>query len=200
MALNRAISSARADHLVFIDGDCVPHPEFVRAHQEYASQGIACSGRRVEVGEKISARLRVDHSRFKRFSNNFYYLLSIIPLMLDHAKNIECGLYSRTMQSLTRNRKTRLLGCNFSCNKQDLIAINGFNEDYIYPGTGEDTDVDWRLRRIGVELVNIKFSGIQYHLYHVRTYNRSDINQDILKRTKEADQYVCVNGIRKTGQ
>jgi len=199
-ALNRALCSANADHLIFIDGDCVPHPEFVNAHQRYANRGVASSGRRVEVGERISARLRADHDCFKRFSNNFYYLLSIIPLIQDRSKNIECGLYSRFLQSLTKNRKTRLLGCNFSCNKRDLIDINGFNEDYIFPGTGEDTDVDWRLRRIGVELVNIKFSAIQYHLHHARTYNKSADNQKILKRTKQLDQYVCRNGISKVKQ
>ena len=27
-----------------------------------------------------------------------------------------------------------ILGCNFSCFKDKLLAINGFNEDYMQPG------------------------------------------------------------------
>ena len=30
--LNRAVIAARGDYLIFSDGDCIPHPEFVATH------------------------------------------------------------------------------------------------------------------------------------------------------------------------
>mgnify|MGYP001822778376 CR=1 FL=1 len=33
IALNRAIMASNTNHLIFIDGDCVPHHTFVEAHQ-----------------------------------------------------------------------------------------------------------------------------------------------------------------------
>jgi glycosyltransferase involved in cell wall biosynthesis len=195
ISLNRAIMAASSQHLIFIDGDCVPHPAFVEAHQLYSHKGIACTGRRLELGEKISSRLRNNTLNLNRLTNRFFYLLSIYVLMIDNAKNIESGLYSKTLARLTKDREIRLLGCNFSCNKQDLIRINGFNEDYIAPGIGEDSDIDWRLVKAGVRIKNIKFSAIQYHLYHPRMYSVSQENISLFKKTKVSGNYRCANGL-----
>ncbi len=53
IALNRAIKASNTDHLIFIDGDCIPHTHFITAHQSISGPGIACSGRRLELGESI---------------------------------------------------------------------------------------------------------------------------------------------------
>ena len=134
IALNRAIKASKTDHLIFIDGDCVPHTEFIAAHQVFTQPGLACTSRRLELGEKISANLRSGKKDFRSLTSRLMYILNIVSLQLYKAKNIESGVYSKTLFRLTKNRKIRLLGCNFSCNKQDLIKINGFNEDYLAAG------------------------------------------------------------------
>lgn len=197
IALNRAIQASQTEHIIFIDGDCVVHPNFVEAHQSQARSGVTCTGRRLELGEKISRKLREEKINLSRLTNRFLYLCNIIPLMLDHAKNIESGIYSRTLHRLTHDKTIRLLGCNFSCNKQDLIKINGFNEEYLAPGIGEDSDVDWRLIKSGVIIKNVKFSAIQYHLYHPRTYLTSLKNEELFAKTKTSNSYVCAQGLEK---
>src|SRR5262245_59498064 len=42
--LNRAIAETRAGYLIFSDGDCIPHPEFVAGHLELARQKRFISG------------------------------------------------------------------------------------------------------------------------------------------------------------
>lgn len=195
IALNRAIKASRSDHLIFIDGDCIPHPSFIAAHQAYARPGVACSGRRLELGEKFSSQLRSHKISMRRLTNRFLYFLNMLPLMLDKTKNIESGIYSKLLQLITKNNKARLLGCNFSCSKQDMIAINGFNEDYLAAGTGEDSDIDWRLGVYGVEIKKVKFSAIQYHLYHPRSYGISKENIELLKKTKSSSSYICQHGL-----
>jgi len=198
IALNRAILASNTDHLIFIDGDCVPHTAFIEAHQAYAKIGFACSGRRVELGKAISNKVRANQFSITRLSNRFLYYFNIPNLLLDKTKNIESGIYSKLLQHLTRNNKTRLLGCNFSCCKQDLININGFNEEYLAAGTGEDSDIDWRLVKYGVDIKKVKFSAIQYHLYHPRSYGISARNIELLNHTKSSKNYRCIHGLDDT--
>lgn len=197
IALNRAIKASNSDHLIFIDGDCVPHTAFVEAHQSYSGEGVTCTGRRLELGDKISHKLRNRTLSLSRLTNMLSYLLLSFTLYRDKAKNLESGIFSKTLSSLTINRKIRILGCNFSSNKNDLIKINGFNEDYLAPGIGEDSDIDWRLSKAGVTIKNVKFSAIQYHLYHPRAYGLSEENVKIFEATRRSANYACSNGLVK---
>ena len=195
IALNRAIKASNTEHLIFIDGDCVPHPSFVEAHQACTRSGITCTGRRLELGESISDNLRTEKIDLCYLTNRMQYLLHCYSLIKDNAKNIESGIYSKTLQNLTKDREIRVLGCNFSSNKQDLVKINGFNEDYLAPGIGEDSDIDWRLLKSGVTIMNVKFSAIQYHLYHPRMYSTSTENTAIFEKTKQSSNYTCRHGL-----
>lgn len=51
--LNKSICEAKTDYLIFIDGDCVPHKEFVREHIENRSKGVCLAGRRVNLSKKL---------------------------------------------------------------------------------------------------------------------------------------------------
>lgn len=194
-ALNRAIVSSKTEHLIFIDGDCIPHSHFIEAHRKYASAHTVCAGRRVELGKSLSSKIRSGSVKPVMYNSNIKYLASIFLQLYDKCKNFEYGFYFPGLQKLSLNRPINLLGSNFSCFKADLIAINGFNEDYKSPGIGEDSDIDWRLRKNGVSVKNVKFIAIQYHLNHPRAYTVSDKNKDILKSTKENNIYITQHGI-----
>lgn len=194
-ALNRAIIASKTEHIIFIDGDCVPHKDFVRAHQRYLSEGICCTGRRVELGPKITRRLKSGQYSIAKLSNPFLYLLNMPYLYGDGINDYDLGLPLGFLHNFTSHRPIKLVGCNLSCHKKDLVKINGFNEDYKFPGIGEDSDLDWRLKSIGVEIRNIKFSAKQYHLHHERSYGVSEVNQEIYDKTREQDIYYCEHGI-----
>lgn len=196
IALNRAIKSSNTDHLIFIDGDCVLHPAFISAHQACALPGSACSGRRLELGPNFSLKLRSNPAKLTRLTNRFLFFINIPSLFLDKAKNIESGTYSKLLQFITKTHKTRLLGCNFSCRKQDLININGFNEEYLEAGTGEDSDIDFRLVKSGVIIKKVKFSAIQYHLNHPRSYGISERNIELLNITRASNTCTCQHGLK----
>ena len=195
IALNRAINAAAADHLIFIDGDCVLHHEFIAAHQSFSKLGFACTGRRLELGEEYSGKIRNGSIGLGRLTNRLYYIFSAFALVRDKSKNVEFGFYSKFLQRLTSDRKIRLLGCNFSCSKRDLVNINGFNEEYLAPGIGEDRDIDWRLTQSNVIIKNVKFSAIQYHLYHPRSYIASEKNFELFNETRQSGNYTCSRGL-----
>ena len=169
----------------------------MEAHQQFAKPGLACTGRRLELGKNISNKLRDSSADLSRLTNRFLYLLNIIPLLLDKAKNVESGIYSKFLHHKTKDKEIRILGCNFSCSKQDLEKINGFNEDYLAPGIGEDSDIDWRLVKSGVSIKNVKFSAIQYHLFHPRIYSTSAENMVLFEKTKQSNSYICAVGLQQ---
>ncbi len=194
-ALNRAILAAHSDRLIFIDGDCVPHPAFIESHLKVVAPGITATGRRVELGPDFSTRLRKHQLELADFVAPLNYLRAIPALKRDSTKNYEYGLSLPLLQRLFEKRAIRLVGCNLSIHRDDLLKINGFNEDYQSPGIGEDSDIDWRLQMAGVTIRNVKFSAVQFHLYHPRGYTVSDKNMQLLQESQQAGRYICTHGI-----
>ena len=82
--------------------------------------------------------------------------------------------------------------------RHDLYSVNGFNELFIGWGL-EDTELVYRLYKIGIMRKNIKFSAIAYHLFHLEKskLNISD-NDGLLKITFQTDDPWTRNGLIKT--
>jgi GT2 family glycosyltransferase len=97
------------------------------------------------------------------------------------------------LQHLFSKSNSSIVGCNFSLYRDDLLAINGFDEAYHSPGIGEDSDLELRLRNNGVRMKSNKLVAIQYHLYHPRMYAVSDENRRLL--TAASDTIRCRQGI-----
>ena len=71
-----------------------------------------------------------------------------------------------------------LLGCNWGILKKHLVEVNGFDEDYIRAAVGEDTDVEWRLKRSGIGSKSMKNKAIVYHLHHERSYSNEGVEKN----------------------
>ncbi len=196
-ALNSAIKRADADYLIFIDGDCVPHSRFIESHTTESSEKLICTGRRVELGPKMSQKLIDSPSRIRQLSTTLGYITATPFLLFDAVKNPESGFYSRVLHGFVRHRPLSIVGCNFSCYKKALIDINGFNEEYEAPGIGEDSDIEWRLIRAGYAIKNVKFLTPIFHLWHPRSYCLSRHNQEIYLRTQAEDQWLTIRGLTR---
>lgn len=195
-ALNRAIRAARSDLLIFIDGDCVPHTRFIESHVRALDKARISAGRRVELGPAFSKRLIAKPALIGPLSTPLGYVLQLPNMLIDHVKNPESGVYSPWLHQRVHDRPIGLVGCNFSCHRSALEAINGFNEDYEAPGIGEDSDLDWRFERAGFKVQNIKFLAPLFHLHHPRGYGLSQANVDIYERSRAQDQWFCARGLR----
>jgi GT2 family glycosyltransferase len=200
--LNKAIISSSTDYLIFIDGDCVLHTNFIEEHLRLKENNVVLCGRRTEPGEYYSNLLRT-----KKLSNNeFYnsYFKNYFQLKKDNIKHYEDGIYCKSTSLLglfatnKGNRKeAHLVGCNWSCHKNNLLQINGFDEDFQLPTTGEDTDIERRLKHFGVRMKSCRNFAIMLHLYHKKNFN-SDIASKTLKlMNTKIDQFICKNGINK---
>jgi len=196
-ALNRAIVAASGDYLIFIDGDCVLHTRFIENHARLAGTENILAGKRVKLGPLLSSELQ--KAALPDFQNG---LLGRIPqLRKDGAQFVEEAVY--VPFNPISNAIIRMLGissikgCNFSCFKAAMLAINGFDEDYVRPAVGEDIDLVWRFRGMGYRIISIKHFAVQYHLYHVESWSSQEENMVLLRQKQASRQYRCLNGIEK---
>lgn len=194
--LNKAIAAAQTDYLVFIDGDCIPHHEFVRDHWTYRQANSVLCGRRVNFSKQISDKLTIDDFRSGRFERLFLRLLW--DGLMARSSNLEdrIRIESSFIRRLIPRNKARILGCNFSVEKQLLEKINGFNEDYKAPGLGEDSDIAFRLSLIGAQSISLRYLAILYHLYHPSTHV-DETNKRLYDDVVRKNNVVCLNGLVK---
>jgi glycosyltransferase involved in cell wall biosynthesis len=184
---NRAIAVARYEYIIVVDGDMILHKEFIRDHKRVAKKGIYIQGSRALLQKDFSKSILVNNC-FKKPS-----------LFSNEAKNkinlFRIPLISMLFSFFKYQNINRIRGCNFSLFKEDIIKVNGFDEDFVTWGK-EDSEFVQRLFNNGVLRKNLKFAGLQYHLYHPE--GLSNINNiDLLKKTITRKVKKCVNGINK---
>ena len=186
--LNKAIDQAKYLQLVFIDGDCMVHKHFIRNYARCIRQGTFCAGRRLDVDQKTAALLRTDIIKKARLFHFFK----------NKTKRIEERLYAPYLPQSFLS-KPKLLGCNMGWSKSDLIALNGFDTDYMHPGFGEDSDIEWRAIKLGLKPYSMRFKAIQFHLEHPRP-NRNDLvlkGKNMMAEKVRLGEARCDNGIIK---
>lgn len=197
-ALNNAIKATAAEYLIFIDGDCVLHPNFIENHLKFAGGKRILAGKRIKLGPLYSQKLR-ESASVDAFSK--IILPEIFKVKKDGAKFYEEGIYispESSLQFLASLRKmSQLKGCNFSCYRSALEAINGFDEDYVLPAIGEDIDLTWRFEGLGYRLFSMRNFAVQYHLYHKENWNDQSENMRLMEGKKNAKLYFAKNGLVK---
>lgn len=184
--LNKAIMAARADFVVFIDGDCVPHKQFVKQYVKNLKKGEFMSGRAVMLSKDISETIIEKQSLRK---------LNIFSLMFSSSEKVKEAIFF-TLFPLTHKIRG-MVGRNWGIHKQDLIDINGFDTDYVFAGVGEDVDVEWRLMKNGIKRKSIKNKAIVYHIFHQKVYSEVNVgnNYKKLEEKKKLNNIKCLNGI-----
>ena len=166
-ALNKAITHSRGDYLIFIDGDVVPHKRFIEGHIAYASPKRVCAGKRAELGQSISQQIKLHKDGIRHYEDGIYIQpSSFIYKYIIQKKNI-----------------SYLIGCNFSCYKDDILSINGFDEDYIHPAIGEDVDINWRFRAAGMKVVSCRNIANVYHLWHKKGFG---VNEGLINNKESS--------------
>lgn len=196
--LNKAVMAAASDYLIFVDGDCIPHHHFVREHLRHRQPGVVLSGRRVMLSPEISRRITPQAILDGILQDKFW-----LPLLFDTlkggTKHTKQGIYIRNtfMRMVLPQKHKGLLGSNFSLYKKDLLDINGFDERYLSPGVGEDTDIEYRLSLLGKSFKSIKNYAIQYHIYH-KLLTRIPGRYDLLTQIRKEKAAVTPYGIKKT--
>lgn len=198
--LNTAIQTSEGSYLVFIDGDCIPHRGFLEDHFTNRQEHLVLSGRRVQLSEERTRELsleQVEEGFLEKKGGVTRLLLDGIRGRANHAENAIRIKNHFLRKVLVKNKDRGILGCNFSIFKSDILLVNGFDERYDHPGTGEDTDLDHRLQRAGIKCQSRKHLLTMYHIYHKRFNLMYEPNLQLLKENDDQKVTFTPFGIHK---
>ena len=152
--LNKTVAAATGEYLVFTDADCVPHPRFIADHAALAEPGYWVQGRRCFVREEFVPQFSADKIPA------YDWMLS--GKITGAAKGVRWPL-----AIISRDTKQRgIIGCNMAFWREDVVAVNGFDEAYTGWGTGEDSDIGTRLYHLGRQRKFVYGRAIAFHLNH----------------------------------
>jgi glycosyltransferase involved in cell wall biosynthesis len=196
--LNRAINEAKGEVCVFLDGDCLPHREYVAQHLALQGPGYYVAGRRVDLSKEFTESLSaagIERGDLHRMGGK------IFRLWLDSLRKSGSRPFHRAylvknplLRSLFgMNRVDDLKGCNFSVSRANLLAVNGFDESFEGYGR-EDTDLELRLQHLGLKIRSGKNLCVQYHLWHQpRAF--TPVNEDLLAEVKSSKRVRAKKGL-----
>ena len=174
--LNRAIKVSCFESLIVMDMDCLPHRDFVRNHLSYLKPGIVITGRRTHVSPGVVP----PPAKILEHGLGFGPARLFRLWMQGKARIIEHGFVSPI---LYESSNLRLHGSNFSVCRSDLVAVNGFNEEF--EGWGkEDSELGLRLQFSGARIRNLRNKVVQFHRMHTRLPADNPRNDAIFERTK----------------
>jgi cellulose synthase/poly-beta-1,6-N-acetylglucosamine synthase-like glycosyltransferase len=199
---NNGILASSGEYLIFLDGDIIPYTTFVQGHVELAQKGRVLAGRRVNLNEKLTQKFR-NNSLLPIRLEKLYFIFGF-KLMFDRNARFEQGIHINPNSFIykqfinSRKRNTSLIGCNFSCFKDDMVIINCFDESYGESSLPDDMDLDWRFRAYGLELKSCKNVANTFHLYHKKQNNpTSQELWDKFNQNKKDKKYVCEEGLKE---
>jgi GT2 family glycosyltransferase len=196
--LNQAIRVAKGETLIFLDGDCVPHKEFVAQHCALQDGKHYVAGRRVDLSKGFTQSLNPEKIQKGELNGNFGGLLR---LWIDSRKAGGSEPFHRAYmvknpifrKVFGMERVVDLKGCNFSVLKEHMLAIDGFDEQYEGYGR-EDTDVEIRLQNLGLKIRSAKNLCLQFHLWHEpRAF--TPVNEDLLAEVKTNKRIKAKKGL-----
>ncbi len=186
---NEAIRQARGDYILQVDGDMVLHPRFVAEHLALARRGSYVQGSRCLLGPALTARvLRARRPSIGPFARGM--------------RNRQNGVYLPWLAPFVRgprdpDRRTR--GCHMAFWRDDLLAVNGYDEAFTGWGR-EDCDLAARLINAGVRRRNVKFAAVAWHLWHEERSRASfGANDARYATTRRTGRRRCDEGLVRTG-
>jgi len=190
---NRAIAASRGSYCIFLDGDCIPRPDFVATHRRLAEPGWFVTGNRLLLSHDLTARVlggRISPELWSpgtwaalRARRDVNRLAPLLPLPLGPLRKLR-PLAWRGARS-----------CNLAVWRSDLDRVDGF--DAAYSGWGlEDSDLLIRLMRAGVRRKDGTFATGVLHLWHPEN-DRSSLpeNQRRLDEIERADRTRALVGL-----
>jgi len=195
--LNQAIQQTAHDYLVFSDGDCIPRRDFLQVHASQAQPGYFLSGSYYKLPMATSETITREHIA----NGDCFRLDWLYQHGLSHwRKTGKLSAGPRMAKLLNRLTTTRcnLKGSNASAWKQDVLAVNGFDERM--PWGGEDREFGVRLLNRGIRAKHVRYNAIVVHLDHARGYvdpQQVEANR-LLRRRNERERVAWTDyGIRQ---
>ncbi|HTR45600.1 MAG TPA: glycosyltransferase family 2 protein [Thermodesulfovibrionales bacterium] len=187
-ARNEAVKRSTGEYVILLDGDCVVNRHFIADHLSLAERGCFVQGKRVHVNRDVVASFGQGQA-------------NSVPVLVGMALTFSISnthhLLRLPSSFAVKNRELKgIKSCNMSFFRDDIIAVNGFNEDFVGWGN-EDSDLACRFFKYGLRKKVHQFRAICFHLWHPTNKTASNGNKELLGAAIASKEFFCKNGIRK---
>lgn len=183
--LNKTIAVATGDYLIQVDGDCILHKDFIRDHKALAQPMVYLFGSRVNIREEFLPKLFASQKmKFGFFNKNIE----------KRTRNLRVPAFSNLFKTSNKFSE-KMRGCNVSFWRKDVLAVNGYNEEF--EGWGrEDSELVIRMMNNGILGRRLRYRGIVYHIWHqVKDLSRFEINDTLQEKSLVEKSTWCERGI-----
>jgi glycosyltransferase involved in cell wall biosynthesis len=183
---NKAIAQATTPYIVFLDGDCIPLPNFISQHCKLAEQNCFVAGNRILANSDLTKSILENEQDISNwnFYNWFQLRLKKKINRLSPLLTLPNGNWRKFNQTW-KGAKT----CNLGIWLKDLKAINGFDENY--QGWGhEDADLVVRLLRNKIQRKEGRFATPVLHLWHQENDRSNEV-----ENFKRLQQIIAEQGL-----
>ena len=183
--LNRAVAAASSTYLIFLDGDMVPHPDFIADHCAAARPAVFVQGHRALVEQKAAAwfgrrKLAADRRRalwlgqLSGWKNAWRWPVPIVS---------------------EKNHLRGIRGCNLSLWREDMLRVNGYDEAFTGWGR-EDSEFAARLMNAGIRRLDLRGRALCFHLWHPpASRGQLPANDGLLEKTIREKITRCEHGL-----
>ncbi|NJC24983.1 glycosyltransferase family 2 protein [Neolewinella antarctica] len=183
--LNEAVRVSSGEYLVFSDGDCIPRADFLAKHVTLRERGEFLSGGYFKLPASVSSAIDVGSVRSQECFDFEWLRSRGLESGFKNHKLTAAGYWEKFLNRFTPTGAT-WNGMNSSGWREDILAVNGFDERMQYGG--EDREMGERLVNLGVTGKQIRYSAICLHLHHERGYVTPEMiarNEAIRKDTRK---------------
>lgn len=128
---NLAVKKATGDYLVFLDGDRVPPPAFIKNHRSLAELGWTVYGQRILSTEKYTQALENIPRTF--FTSSYWELLTFFRLSIGRKINRFLPIIkinAKLWQQREPEQWQNIRGCNWGMWAKDYYAVNGSDQTF----------------------------------------------------------------------
>ena len=198
--MNKAIVESRGEYLIFTDGDCIPHPDFVRNHVELSAENTLLSGGYFKLPLDVSRAITKQDILDGNSTRPRWLLRNGVAFTPKITKLFSHPLVGAILDALTITRAT-WNGHSSSTWKKHVIATNGFDERMQYGG--QDREFGERLVNMGIKPRQVRYRCSCVHLDHGRGYARPESiakNRAIRRHTRDHRITRTDFGIEKTNK
>ncbi len=169
--MNKAIVASRGEYLIFTDGDCIPHPDFVRNHVDLAQENTMLSGGYFKLPLDVSRAIDRQDIIDGNVTRPGWLLKQGVPFTPKISKLFSHRVIGALLDRLTITRAT-WNGHSSSTWKKHFLDANGFDERMQYGG--QDREFGERLVNMGIKPRQVRYRCSCVHLDHGRGYARPE--------------------------
>lgn len=195
--LNVAIVEANNEYIIMTDGDCIPRKDFVEVHAKQAEKGRFLSGGYCKLAMNTSKAITKEDI-LNQNCFNVKWLNNFEKLNLSNTLKLGVSPFLGKILDIISPTTPSFNNCNSSGYREDMIAINGYDERMKYGGP--DREFGERLENYGVKGKQIRHKAVVVHLDHARGYKTPEslaANLAIRKEVRDKKIKWTPYGIKK---